>query len=96
MEIFKNLHYDLIAERVNVDEEEWIKDFGKAQYQMWVRPDDESYQTREPSNYSGPGSKEEKESERKRVRRWRDKRRPRDRQQKEAEKWETFEKELQS
>lgn len=64
MEIFKNPHYDFIAERVNVDEGEWIKDFGKAQYQMWVRPDDESYQTREPSSYSGPGSRVEKESER--------------------------------
>lgn len=95
MEIFKNLHYDLIAERVNVDEEEWIKDFGKTQYLMWVRPDDESYQTREPSNYSGPGSREEKESERNELEDG-DKRRPRDRQQKEAEKWETFEKELQS
>lgn len=38
MEIFKNPHYDFIVEGVNVDEEEWIKDSGKAQYQMWVRP----------------------------------------------------------
>lgn len=64
MEIFKNPHYDFIVERVNVYAEEWIKDFGKAQYQMWVRPDDESNQTREPSSYSGPGSRVEKESER--------------------------------
>lgn len=30
---------------------------------MWARPD-ESYQTREPSSYSGPGSRAGKESER--------------------------------
>lgn len=42
VEIFKNPHYDFLVERVNVDEEEWIKGSGKAQYQMWARPDDES------------------------------------------------------
>lgn len=45
VEMCKTLHYHFVIERVNVDEEERIKDARKAPCWVWVRPDGESHQT---------------------------------------------------